>query len=118
MTASCAPGDGPAARGSNEIAPAIASTARDAVTLRGPVTQTYGPYVFAVGSGSERVVVVAAPAVAVGVGTTVEVTGRARTFRRDELEEALGGGVVLGPETDELEGASCVVATSVEVQDR
>lgn len=81
----------------------------DEITLSGRVTASFGPYVFAVGSGAERVVVVTATPVAVSIGRDVDVTGRVRTFRRQELERELG--VDLGQRANELEETSCLVAS-------
>lgn len=90
--------------------PASVMTARaDEITLSGRVTASFGAHVFAVGSGAERVVVVTATPVAVSIGSDVDVTGRVRTFRRQELEADLG--VHLGQETNELEETSCLVAS-------
>ncbi len=80
------------------------------MSLTGPVTEFFGPYVFAVGSGAERVIVVTRVPAAVALGATVDVTGRVRTFHREQLEAELG--VVLGPETDQLNDRGCLVATT------
>lgn len=52
---------------------------------------------------------VTATPVAVSVGSDVDVTGRVRTFRRQELEDELR--VDLGPGANELEETSCLVAS-------
>ena len=104
--------------GGTERAPEPATSAAlrpgEDVTLRGPVTSTYGAYVFAIGSGSSRAVVVVVPAPAVIVGRQVEVTGRVRTFRRRELEAELG--VDLGPDVGPLEDGVCLVAMGARVR--
>ena len=79
------------------------------ITLRGRVTASFGAHVFVVGSGAERVVVVTATPVGVSIGRDVDVTGRLRTFRRQELEAELR--VDLGPGANELEETSCLVAS-------
>ena len=81
----------------------------DEITLSGRVTASFGAHVFAVGSGAERVVVVTATPVAASIGRDVDVTGRVRTFRRQELEAELG--VDLGQGADGLEETSCLVAS-------
>ena len=81
----------------------------DEITLSGRVTASFGAHVFAVGTGAERVVVVTATPMAVSIGSDVDVTGRVRTFRRQELEADLG--VNLGHEANELEETSCLVAS-------
>lgn len=81
----------------------------DEITLSGRVTASYGIHVFAVGSGTERVIVVTLTPVGVSVGREIDVTGRVRTFRRAELEAELG--VDLGPAADQLEDMSCLVAS-------
>ncbi len=85
------------------------TTPGDDVTLSGRVTAAYGPHVFAVGSGAERAIVVTGTPVMVSVGSDVEVTGRVQVFRRGQLEAELG--VDLGPAVDELENATCLVAS-------
>lgn len=70
---------------------------------------SFGDHLFAVGSGAERVVVVTATPVKAWIGSEVDVTGRVRTFRRQELEAELG--VDLGPRANELEENSCLVAS-------
>ena len=79
------------------------------LTLSGRVTASFGAHIFAVGSGAERVVVVTATPVTVSIGRDVDVTGRVRTFRRQELEAELG--VDLGEGANELEDTSCLVAS-------
>ena len=87
----------------------VTTTRGDEITLRGRITATFGPHVFAVGSGAERVIVVTATPVAASVGRDVDVTGRVQTFRREELEAQLG--VDLGPAPDALENGSCLLAS-------
>ena len=82
--------------------------------MSGPVTVTYGPHLFAVGSGREQVTVVVIAPVAVRVGNDIEVSGRARTCRRGELEAELG--VALGPVMDGLESGSCLVAATARLR--
>ncbi len=82
--------------------------------MSGRVTVTYGPHLFAVGSGREQVTVVVARPLPVTVGDEVEVSGRVRTCRRGELEAELG--VALGPEMDGLENRSCLVAATTRVR--
>jgi hypothetical protein len=84
------------------------------VTLSGRVTVTYGPHLFAVGSGREQVTVVVAGPAPVTVGDEVEVSGRVRTCRRGELEAELG--VALGPRLDELKNDSCLVAATTQLR--
>lgn len=86
----------------------------DEITLSGRVTGAYGPHVFAVGSGVERVIVVTATPVAFSVGSDVDVTGHVRTFRRQELEVELG--VDLGPSAVSLEDGSCLVASNARLR--
>ena len=81
----------------------------DEITLSGRVTAAYGPHIFVVGSGAERVVVVTGMPVAVAVGRDVDVTGQVRTFHRRELEAELG--VDLGSAANELENGSCLLAS-------
>ena len=69
----------------------------------------YGAHVFQVGSGRERTIVVTARPSAVPVDSVVEVTGRVRTFSRQQLEAELG--VDFGPDVAGLEDATCLVAT-------
>ncbi len=45
----------------------------------------------------------------VSIGSEVDVTGRVRIFRRQALAAELG--IDLGPETNELEDDSCLVAS-------
>jgi hypothetical protein len=85
------------------------TTVADEITLTGRVTAFLGLHLFAVGSGAERVVVVTATPVAASVGSHVDVTGRVRIFRRQELEAELG--VDLGQGANELEETSCLVAS-------
>ena len=89
--------------------PSVTTPRGDELTLSGRVTASFGAHVFAVGSGAERVVVVTATPVAVFIGSDVDVTGRIRIFRRQELEAELG--VDLGPGANELEDTSCLVAS-------
>jgi len=86
----------------------------DEIALSGRVTAAYGPHVFVVGSGAERVIVVTEMPVAVSVGRDVDVTGRVRTFRRLELEAELG--VDLGAAANELENASCLLASVARIR--
>ncbi len=86
----------------------------DTLTLSGPVTASFGPYVFAVGSGVERVIVVTRVRTGAMPGATVDVTGRVRAFHRQQLEAELG--VDLGPETDQLSDDRCLVATTARVR--
>ena len=79
------------------------------ITLSGRVTAWFGAHLFAVGSGAERVVVVTTTPVRAAVGSDVDVTGRVRTFRRQELEAELG--IDLGPPANELEDETCLVAS-------
>ena len=81
----------------------------DEITLSGRVTALFGAHLFAVGSGAERVVVVTATPVRVSIGSDVDVTGRVRTFRRQEIETELG--VDLGERANELEETSCLLAS-------
>ena len=81
----------------------------DELTLSGRVTASFGAHIFAVGSGAERVVVVTATPVGASIGRDVDVTGRVRTFRRQQLEAELG--VDLGQGANELEDTSCLVAS-------
>ncbi|MDQ4131918.1 MAG: hypothetical protein M3179_01645, partial [Actinomycetota bacterium] len=81
------------------------------VSVKGRVLKTYGPYVFEMGSGPERVIVVQARPNASVEGKEVEVTGRVRTFRRRELQDELG--VDLGADVSPLEEQTCLVATEV-----
>ena len=81
----------------------------DEITLSGRVTESFSAYLFAVGSGAERVVVVTATPVGVSIGSDVDVTGRVRVFRRQELEAEFG--IDLGPSANELEQTSCLVAS-------
>ena len=113
LAAACTACEGPGA--SEQPArrqPALSVTTAaptDEITLSGRVTAAYGPHLFVVGSGAERVVVVTRMPVAVLVGSEVDVTGHARTFRRHELEVELG--VALGAEADGLENGTCLVAS-------
>ncbi|MDQ4069200.1 MAG: hypothetical protein M3203_06985 [Actinomycetota bacterium] len=86
----------------------------DKVTLSGPVTAFFGPHVFAIGTGAERVIVVTRVPGAVSLGATVDVTGRVRTFDRRQLEAELG--VDLGPEVEQLDDGRCLVATTARVR--
>ncbi len=91
----------------------VSTTRGDDISLSGRVTATYAPYVFAVGSGVERVVVVTHVPIGVMVGSDGDVAGQVRTFRGDQLESEFG--VDLGPETNQLENRSCLVATVARV---
>lgn len=92
----------------------VTTTRGDEITLRGRITAAFGPHVFAVGSGAERVIVVTATPVAAWVGRDVDVTGRVQTFRREELEAQLG--VDLGAVPDALENGTCLVASVAHVR--
>ncbi len=102
--------------GSRRVEPTVASTTvpGDKVTLSGPVTAFFGPHVFAIGTGAERVIVVTRVPGAVSLGATVDVTGRVRTFDRRQLEAELG--VDLGPEVEQLDDGRCLVATTARVR--
>jgi hypothetical protein len=115
MAVACG-GERPAGTQRSQSQRSVSSTRGGDISLSGVVTATFGTYVFAVGSGVEQVIVVTrAPTDAV-VGGDADVTGRLRTFRREELELELG--VDLGGETDVLENRSCLVATVAHVTDR
>lgn len=105
-TACEGPGAEPASRRPTAT---VVTPMADEITLRGRVTAFLGRHLFAVGSGAERVVVVTATPVAVSIGSHVDVTGRVRIFRRQELEAELG--VDLGQGANELEETSCLVAS-------
>lgn len=110
--------EGPGPSGETGSSPTSASapatTRDDEITLSGRVTAAYGNYIFAVGSGAERVIVVTGTPTAVSVGRDVDVTGQVRTFHRAELEAELG--VDLGPAANQLENLSCLVASAARVR--
>ncbi|MDQ4133107.1 MAG: hypothetical protein M3179_07870 [Actinomycetota bacterium] len=111
LIAGCGNRDGATRRRPEPTPPAREPLRGAEVSVKGRVTATYGSHVFEVGSGPERVIVVLARPHVHVIGSDVEVTGRVRTFRRQEIEAELGVG--LGPEVSPLEEASCLVATNL-----
>lgn len=110
MWTACVGPDSARQPASGQPTPSVTTTVHlDEITLSGRVTGAYGPHIFAVGSGPERVIVVIATPTAFSVGSDVDVTGHVRTFRRQELEAELG--VDLGPAATSMEDGSCLVAS-------
>ncbi len=107
--AACEGAGRPPGSGSRRTAAPVVTTRGDEVTLRGRVTAVYGEYVFAVGSEVERVIVVTSARIGATIGRDVDVTGRVRICRRQELEAELGVDLVAAHA--ELENRSCLVAS-------
>lgn len=110
----CGGAEGPAENQQSRSTVRVSTTRGDDISLTGRITAAYGAYVFAVGSGVERAIVVLRSPIGITVGKEIHATGRVRIFRRKELELELG--INLGEEANGLENRSCLVATVAHVQ--
>jgi len=82
------------------------------LSVTGEVARAFGPHVIQIGSTAPDPVLIVVPfRHALEPGVRVEVTGRVRTFRRAELESALG--IDFGADVARFEGARCLVASSL-----